>query len=55
MALLAGWGTAIDTYINPVGALADTVRKALFSYQRDGGGTRGVAQVQGDHWKFVMG
>ena len=33
----------------------ETVRKTLFSYRRDRGGTRGVAQVQGDHWQFAMG
>ena len=46
---------ALDTYINPVGALAETVRKTLSSNRRDGGGARGVAQVLGDHWQFPMG
>ena len=35
--------------------LGGGVCKTLFSYQRDGGGTRGVAQVPGDHWQFAMG
>ena len=35
--------------------MAETVRKTLFGYQRDGGGTKGVAQVQGDLWQFAMG
>ena len=55
MALPAGKGTALDTYINPADALAETVRKQLSCYRRDGGGTRGVAQAQGDHWQFAMG
>ena len=27
----------------------------MFSYQRDVGGTRGLAHVQGDHWQFAIG
>ena len=34
---------------------AETIRKQLSSYRIDGGGTRGVAQAQGDHWQFAMG
>ena len=45
VALSAGKDTALDTYINPNCALAETVRKTLFSYQRDGGGTRSCTQV----------